>query len=105
MLNKKKGFLMAELLVVIMIISFISLLYLPHYPKIELDDELFINEFHLAQAEAMAQRSDVQLNSEINTSFPITFNEAGNVNMAQTIVGKKGSIIIHLGNGYVTYEK
>ena len=34
----------------------------------------------------------------------ISFNKDGKVNMGQTIKFNNGEVIIHVGNGYITYE-
>ena len=95
------GYLMGELLVVIMIMSFVCLLYLPTYPEVDFSDQVFINEYLRTQAEAMASYSQVYMDNDMS-STPIYFSTMGNVNQGQTISGSK-AIIIHLGNGYITY--
>ncbi len=94
---------MAELLVVIVIMTFLCLLYLPRYPSVDNSDYGFIADYLLAQSEAMKEKERVDLSSELDDD--IYFSENGNVNQAKTIKGKKHTIVIHLGNGYITYEK
>ena len=95
------GYLLGELLVVIMIMAFVCLLYLPKYPEVDFSDQVFINEYLRIQAEAMSSYSKVYMDNDMS-SIPIYFSAMGNVNQGQTISGDK-SIIIHLGNGYITY--
>ncbi len=96
------GYLMGELLVVIMIMAFVCLLYLPKYPEVDFSDQVFINDYLYAQSEAMSSYSQEYLDNDMS-STPIYFSAMGNVNQGQTISGKH-SIVIHLGNGYITYD-
>ncbi len=98
---RSEGYLMGELLVVMMITAFVCLLYLPKYPEVDLSDQVFINDYLRTQAEAMASYSQTYMDNDMS-SIPIYFSVMGNVNQAQTINGNK-AIVIHLGNGYITY--
>ena len=94
---KTKAFILRDLL--------LTLLYLPKYPKLDFSDYGFMNEYIYTQSEAMASRSKKDLNHEANAAFSIYFHESGNVNQAQSIMGEMFKMVIHLGNGYLTYEK
>ena len=95
---------MAELLVVIVIMTFLCLLYLPRYPNVDYSDYDLINDYLLTQSEAMVTKKRVDLVNE-SVNGEVYFSQNGNVNQARTINGKKHTIVIHLGNGYITYER
>lgn len=105
MSTRYRGYMMGELLVVIVIMAFLCLYYLPRYPNIDYRDYDFVNEYLYLQSEAMAKRERIDMEPMLEAPFAIYFSENGNVNQAQTITGQDHTITIYLGNGYIDYEK
>lgn len=102
-----KGYLMAEILIVMIIMMVVSVLYLPRDFTFDLSDYRFMNEYHLAHTKSLLEGKAVDVDNRYHMDyrFPIYFSKEGNVNMAQTIIGHKHQMVIHLGSGYITYEK
>ena len=98
-----KGFTLLEILIVLIIISTISIIYLPHKLNIDLSHYTFIDNYQALQIEAIKDSKKL-LYPNIYSLYPIYFNKKGDVNMAQTISINNHHLIIHLGNGYLTYE-
>ena len=100
-----KGYLMLEMLVVLMIISTALMIYLPRISMFDYTDYRYGNNLVLTKSEAMRNRKEMIINDAgLSLRFPLYFTANGNVNQAQTIVGNKYNLIVHLGNGYLTYE-
>lgn len=95
---------MAELLVVIVVLAFLCIFYLPQYPQVDFKDYRFMNDYLYTQSVAMSSKERTEMENDTIAPFPIYFSKTGNVNQAQTITGELFQIIIHLGNGYLTYE-
>ena len=84
------GYALVEMLLVMMLTSVMTVLYLPRSRDINCDDYIFINDYFKKLS--------------IENKYPIYFSNNGNINQAQTIKGNRHQIILHLGNGYLTYE-
>ena len=93
-----KGFTMLEMLIGLIIISSFGIITLNRYTYSDNQIYEYINNYLLAQSEALTQRKDVYYDKGIY------FNSMGHVNQARTLNFKNHKLIIHLGNGYVTYE-
>lgn len=94
----KKGFSMLEMLVCMIILSSLLLLSLNNTNYLNVDHYTFLNNYLYGQSCAI-------LNSEnVDVDKGIYFNSMGHVNQARTISFSNHSIIIHLGNGYATYN-
>ena len=96
--SASKGFTLLESLVSVLIITTLMVLSLRNYHGINLDHYLFMNNYVESKSIAIKNYERVDFESGIS------FNEMGHVNMARTIGLNNHSIIIHLGNGYMTYE-
>ena len=101
-LMNKKAYGMLSLLVLIVVMTCVSLITLVNYREVNLDKYYFVNDYLYEQSNALASKEDIDLNNK--EGKPIHFNKDGKVNMAQTIDFNNGKIVIHLGNGYLTYE-
>lgn len=103
---RTKGYLMIEMMLVMVIMLSVSILCLPKYHSFNYDDYYFGNEYNLAKSEALktCESTPVLNLRKLNVMFPIYFSENGNVNKAQTIKGKRYQMVVHLGNGYLSYE-
>lgn len=98
----KKAYGMMSLLIVFVIMTSISLLTINKYHEVNLDKYFFINDYLYMQSNSIKDKEEVDLNNKEGRN--ISFNKDGKVNMAQTIPFNNGNVIIHLGNGYLTYE-
>ena len=94
-----KGFTLLEMLLVVMMISSLTLLTLNNFKDLNNDHILFINEYLKTQTEALTKREELSI-----VEHGIFFYKSGRVNQARTININSHKIIIHLGNGYLTYE-
>ena len=94
-----KGFSLLSMLLVLIIIT--SLLVLSLNRFIEPDNEYlyFMNDYLDCQSESMVSRSEGDLYRD-----NIHFYKTGRVNMARTVDFARHKVIVHLGNGYLTYE-
>ena len=93
-----KGFTLLEILLTIIIISAISLLGLTKYKPYDKKIYSYMSDYLIRQAEALSKREEVLFDSGIY------FNSMGHVNQGRSIRIDGNKMIIHLGNGYVTYE-
>lgn len=98
MLKTKKGFSMAEMLVCMLIISVFTLLSINRNTDIDLEHYTFLNKYLLEQSKAMRNRENIKVETGIY------FNNMGHINQARTVGFNSHSVIIHLGNGYVSIK-
>lgn len=94
----KKGFSMLEMLVCMIILSSFLLLTINNTNYLNVDHYSFLNNYLYSQSCSIVDCK------QINLDKGIYFNSMGHVNQARTINIANHNIIIHLGNGYVTYE-
>ena len=80
------------------IITSLGLLFLNINQSINLEHYSFMNDYLLSQSKIMLKKE-----SEVYQKG-IRFNSMGHINQARTIDYRRHKVIIHLGNGYVTYE-
>ena len=94
----KKGFSLLEILLTLVIVSSMLVLTLPLYSELDLKHLYFLNEY-------LSKQKDSLISHERNDlDYDVSFNENGRVNHANTIDINNHKVIVHLGNGYVTYE-
>ena len=93
-----KGFTMLEMLIGICIISSLSLLFLNINHNLDLSHYSFMNDYLLKQSEIMLNKKEEVFEKGVR------FNSMGHINQARTIHFNIHKVILHLGNGYVTYE-
>ena len=98
-----RAFTLSEVLVVILIISIMSSLSLKKIPTLNFDEEIFISEYHLSLAKAMAKKETISLTHPFSP-YPLSFNQNGTINRAVSLAGHKHELIAHLGSSYLTYE-
>lgn len=89
---------MLEMLVCICIISAFTLVSINNTASVNLDHYYFLNDYLLKQSQAILNKQ------KTNVGRGIYFNNMGHVNQAKTIEINNHSVIVHLGNGYATYE-
>lgn len=93
-----KGFSMMEMLLCMIAMSALMVLSLSSIKELDLDHYYFLNNYLKRQSEAIRYTKNVSIGKGIE------FNGMGHVNQAKTIDYSNHSIIIHLGNGYVTLK-
>lgn len=99
MQHTKKGYILLESIISLIILSCMMLFTINNYKQIDLSHLDFINYF-------LDKKVDSYINKRRNDvdNYNIYFNEKGNINIGQSIRINNHKIIIHLGNGYLTYE-
>lgn len=98
-MTKSNGFTMLEMLITILIISSLFVVSVNTFENPDLSWTSFSNDYLTKQTSSLVNKEVNYVNSSIH------FNENGRVNRANTINKGNMNIIIHLGSGYLTYEK
>jgi len=102
----KKGFILLDLLVVLIIMGGLELLLVPKFNKIDTAGYNFTNEYLLNQTLALKNASKQYFDtSKYQINANISFNQAGNVNQAQTIFLNHKQAVITLGMGRIHLEE
>lgn len=97
-LKTNDGFTLLEMLICLFIISAISLLTITNFKDLNLEHYYFMNDYLYNQSSAIKDKKKKYLD------YGLSINKSGHINMAKTIKINGHNIIIHLGNGYITYE-
>jgi len=97
-----KGFTILELCVVIIIMSIMTLIYLPFSNFYENEEYSFPDEYLLKQSEALMKSDDTYY--VLDNGKEIFFNEKGNVRQAFTIDFDHQTIVVELGGGRLVYK-
>ena len=107
-----KGSVLIELISSLIVISILFLLILPMIKVNDYSHLLFFSEYLYNQSLSMANKEDNDLNiTSSNYDFykDISFNEKGNVNLAQSIslysINKKIDYVVQLGGGRLVRKK
>lgn len=99
----KKGFTLIELLLAILVMVSLFTISLHRFSEPKMEWILFSNEYLSKQADSIVNKKENIVASPYSNNY-IHFNKEGRVNQAQTIMLDGKNVIIHLGNGYLTYE-
>lgn len=102
-LMNKQAFGLSSVLIVLLIMTVSTLLVVVNYHDINLDKYVFLNNYLYGQSDSILYKEDRSVYCA-EASHDITFNKDGKVNMGQTITFNNGKVVIHVGNGYITYE-
>lgn len=102
-LMNKKAFGLASVLIVLLIMTVSMLLVTVNYREVNLDKYVFLNNYLYEQSNSLLNREENDVYCD-EASHDISFNKDGKVNMGQTIEFNNGKVVIHVGNGYITYE-
>lgn len=97
--NNNKGYTLMMMMLTLMMLTSMLTMILKKDTNIDTSHLSFINNYLNKQAYALTNYERVDLLEE-----NITFNKLGHINKAQTIKKGNHEIIVHLGNGYLTYE-
>lgn len=98
MINNK-GYSLLSMLLVLMMISSFMVLTLNRFKDFDDSHLVFMNNFIEKQSDSLTNRKENYIEGTNNH-----FNESGHVSRAETIEFGNHKVIIHLGNGYITYE-
>lgn len=99
----KKGFSLLEILLTLFIISSLLVISLSSFHKPNLDYLAFMNEYLKIHTKSLVDREEYELSNDY-TLERIHFNSNGNVNKGRSVDISNHQVIVHLGNGYLTYE-
>lgn len=97
-MSPTRGFTLLEMLICIIIVAAMSLLGSFAARDMSLDHLDFVSGYLQAQAQAFTEKRSVHYENGIS------FNAAGNVNQGKSIDKGRHRVVIHLGNGYISYE-
>ena len=95
-----KGFTLLETLLTVLIVTSLTLVTLSRVNNLDLEWIVFSNEYLSLQADSLINKKTNYLDN-----YDVHFNENGRVNRAQTIEFRNKKLVIHLGNGYISYEE
>lgn len=97
--NKNDGYTLMMMMLTLMILAAMCTLVLKKETNVDTDYLSFINNYLDKQAYSLTNYQRQEILEE-----NITFNKLGHINKANTINKGNHKIIIHIGNGYLTYE-
>ena len=98
MLKIRKGYSMLEMIICIFILTSMTLLVLTNNSSVDLDGYYYLNNYLLLQSKAYVEKQEYDVDERVY------FNHMGHVNQARTVKFSNHNVIIHLGNGYATFE-
>lgn len=98
-MNNNKGYTLINMLFTLMILASMLTMTLKNVNKIETKHFDFINEYLNTQSISLTERVDNEIND-----YNVSFNALGHVNSGKTLNFGIHKVLIHLGNGYLTYE-
>ena len=98
MINNR-GYTLLSILLVLMMLSSFVVLTLNNFKDFDDSHLVFINNYLSNQTTCLTNRSENIIEGSNNH-----FNKNGHVAKAETIEIGNHKVIIHLGNGYITYE-
>lgn len=93
----KKAYTLLDVLIVLFIMASMMLVFTSHFYVIDDSHLHFLNQYFSLQCKSITQREDNYLNG-------IHFNKEGHVDKARTLNFGKHTVIVHLGNGFISYE-
>ena len=89
---------MIEMLAGLLILAAATLLAVHRYSSADLEHYYFMHRYLLLQSECLKNRESQYFEEGIS------FNSMGHVNQGRTVSIGKHKVIVHLGNGYLSYE-
>jgi hypothetical protein len=100
-LTFSKGFMLAEMCIVLIAVVSLTLIYLPASDFKNAESYTFGDSYLMTQSDAIvhAQRTSLD-DPEVN----VVFNQKGNVDQAMTISKGNKTIVIELGGGRIVYQ-
>ena len=94
----KKAFTMTGLLVSLLVLSSLLVMSLPLFSVKNTDHYHFIGDYLSAEIESYTDKKAVEVGEGLH------FNRDANINVGKTIYFGNHKVIIHLANGYLTYD-
>ena len=98
-MNNNRGYTLLNMLLTLMILASMLTMVLKNTSKIETEHLTFINDYLNVWTSSLTERKSNRLND-----YDISFNSKGHVNSGRTLNFDRHKVLIHLGNGYLTYE-
>ncbi|MBR3227061.1 MAG: prepilin-type N-terminal cleavage/methylation domain-containing protein [Erysipelotrichaceae bacterium] len=98
-ITDNRGFTLLEMLLGMMLLASLTVLVLGIFKEPDTEHLFFMNTYLERQCEALVNRRAVSLDDH-----PMSFYPGGRVDQARTVDFGDHKVIIHLGNGYLTYE-
>ena len=99
----KKAYGLSSVLIILLIMTAFTCLVCSNYHDINLDKYAFLNNYLYEQSLSILNKEERDVYSSMS-NHNVYFNKDGKVNMGQTVSFNNGDVVIHVGNGYVTYE-
>ena len=96
--STNSGYSLIQMLISLCIISSLSLLFLNINHNLVLKHYSFISDYLYTQSSIILNKKEEVYEKGIR------FNSMGHVNQGRTIDFNSHKVIVHLSNGYVTYE-
>ena len=93
-----KGYTLLEVLLTVLLVAMMSVLAISFFEKPEFDHYFFMNDFLRAQSRSLAFHQREDLNEGLH------FTADGHINLGKTLNYGKHNVIVHIGNGFLTYE-
>jgi len=102
----KKGYTLLELLIVMIVLSGLFLIALNRDITLNLDQYYLASDILVKESEAILNHEKQEIDDYYKQYLrnDLYVNENGHINKAQTIDFDNHKIIVHIGNGYLTYE-
>ncbi len=94
----KQAFTMAGLLVSLLILSSLMVMSLPLFSVKNTDHYHFIGDYLNAEIKSYTEKKAVEIAEGLH------FNRDANINVGKTLYFGRHRVIIHLANGYLTYD-
>lgn len=98
-LISNKGFLLVDVCAAILIISIMTILYLPCIRMMNTDGYTFGDSYLALQSRAIFMRTSIELGED-----GIIFNDKGNVNQAMTLRKGNRVVVVELGGGRLVFK-
>lgn len=95
-----RGNTLLSMILTLMIMASMMTLTLKNNVEVDTSHLRFINNYISTKCDALINKTRIELEEDNS----IYFNENGHVNMGQTLNIGKHKVIVHLGNGYLSYE-
>jgi len=102
----KKGYTLLELLIVLVVLAGLFLLTLNREITLNLDQFYLASDILVKESQAILDHERKEIDDYYHQYLngDLYVNENGHINRAQTINFDNHKIIVHIGNGYLTYE-
>ena len=94
----RKGYTMTGLLLSLLILSSLMVMSLPLFSVKSTDHYHFIGDYLNAEIESYTEKRAVEIGEGLH------FNRDANINVGKTLYFGDHHVIVHLANGYLSYD-